>query len=70
MPPVVVIDPVVLLEDCVTSVTARLTGTVPNRLSMVSFLEALSLLSTIANTSADAAADNEDHAENFTSALG
>jgi hypothetical protein len=36
---------------------------------MVSFLEALSLVSTIANTSADAAADNEDNSENFTSAM-
>ena len=64
-----VIDPVVLLVESVMSVTARLTGTAPNRLSIVSFLEALSLLSTIASTSADAAADNEVNSENFTSAM-
>ena len=66
-----VIDPVVLLEDCVTSVTARLTGTAPNRLSIVSFLEALSLVSTIANTSAAATAEaaSVDNSENFTSAM-
>ena len=55
--------------DSVASVTDRLTGTAPNRLSMVNFLEALSLVSTIANTSADAAADNEVNSENFMSAM-
>ena len=43
------------------SETARFTGIAPNKLSTVNFLEALSLVSTIASTSADAtsAAANE-----------
>ena len=67
----VVIDPVVLLVDCVTSIIDRLTGTAPNRLSIDSFLEALALVSTIANTSADATSEASivDNSENFTSAM-
>ena len=70
-PPVVVIDPVVLLEESVVSVTAILTGTAPNRLSTVSFLDVDALVSTTASISAAATSDaaSEVNSENFTSAM-
>ena len=71
IPPVVVIDPVVLLVEFVVSIDAILTGIAPNRLSIDSCLEVLALVSTIAITSADAKSEaaSVDNSENFTSAM-